>query len=154
MGEPHLLGRKRLAALDQTDDMPAELRAVVHEVGLPLVRIFMECGVTKPQHIRALVTACWLNAQGHTNRQPGLPAQIDALLIRQGGAVTSGMLALLLRQMGAGILPLSPSPLMVQASIEETGKHGLMGKEEKHRVRLLAGIRAGLAQHWPEVWNA
>lgn len=154
MGEAHLLGARRLRALDQTDALPAELRAVVHEIGLPLVRLFMDCGITEPRHIRALVTACWVNAQGHPNRKPGMASQIDAMLIRQGGAVTSGMLALLLRQTGAVILPVNPSPTMVQASIEETGRHGLMSKDEKHRARLRAGILAGMKEHWPEVWNA
>lgn len=153
MAEPHILGGRRLDALARTDTMPPELRAVVHEIGLPLVNLFIECGVTEPRHIRALVGACWTNAQGHANRNGGMAAQVDAMLIRQGGAVTAGMLALLLRQMTAGIIPASPTPEMVQASIAETGKHGLMSKEEKHRVRLRAGIRAGFAQYWPGVWN-
>lgn len=44
--------RKRLADIDQ---LPPEIRALVHEYGYNVVRAFLDCGVTQPNRIRHLV---------------------------------------------------------------------------------------------------
>lgn len=57
--------RKRM---DRVDEMPPELRACVHEFGLGLVDQFLNCGVTKPAHIRHLIKACW-NGSGEIGKR-------------------------------------------------------------------------------------
>lgn len=46
---------KRRARMEHVDNMPADLRKLVHEYGLPVVKTCMDLGVTKPRHIRHLV---------------------------------------------------------------------------------------------------
>lgn len=46
---------KRIKRMNHVDNMPAELRALVHEYGLSIVQQFINCGVTKAGHIRHLV---------------------------------------------------------------------------------------------------
>lgn len=150
----HQLSAKRRAALDAVDHLPPELRALVHDFGWPLVQTFLACGVTKPGAIRHLITMCWQNAQGAgTERRRGMEAGIDAMLLREGGAPSAAVLAALLKGMGTAILPVNASDAMVRASIAETERHGLMSKEKKHRVRLLAAMRVSAAEHWPGLWG-
>jgi hypothetical protein len=47
--------RKRAARMRRVDAMPAELRELVHEYGLPVVRACLDLGVRKPNQIRHLV---------------------------------------------------------------------------------------------------
>lgn len=46
---------RRIARMKQIDRMPPELRELVHEYGLNIVRAFLDIGVSKPKHIRHLV---------------------------------------------------------------------------------------------------
>lgn len=47
---------RRMAAVDA---MAPPLRSLVHEYGLTIVNAFLQCGVTKPRHIKHLVeTVC------------------------------------------------------------------------------------------------
>lgn len=43
---------RRMAHIDA---MPAELRALVHDYGQSIIDAFVQCGVTRPRHIRHLV---------------------------------------------------------------------------------------------------
>lgn len=49
------LFEKRRKRMDRVDNMPADLRALVHEYGLTVVDAFVGHGVTKPRIIRHLV---------------------------------------------------------------------------------------------------
>lgn len=46
---------KRAARMQSIDSMPADLRALVHEYGLNVVRTLMDLGVRKPSQIRHVV---------------------------------------------------------------------------------------------------
>jgi len=46
---------RRRSRMDFVDDLPAELRKLVHEYGLPVVKTCLELGIRKPRHIRHLV---------------------------------------------------------------------------------------------------
>ncbi len=41
--------------MNAVDALPADVRYLVHEYGLNLVKAFLDCGVRKPTHIRHLV---------------------------------------------------------------------------------------------------
>ncbi len=47
--------RKRSARMAAIDVMTPELRALVHEYGLNVVKSMVDIGVTKPNHIRHIV---------------------------------------------------------------------------------------------------
>jgi len=148
-----LIGSRRREALDRVDMMPPALRQCVHEFGLPIVEAFIQAGVTSPGAIRNIVRMCWVSAQGTGSEgRGGVERSIDAMLLREGGAPSALSLASLLRHMNSAILPMSPTDAMVDASIRETSRHGLMSKEMKHRVRLHAALRQAAHQHWPTLW--
>lgn len=46
---------RRAARMSALDELPPELRALVHEYGSNVVHAFMDCGVTKPNRIKHLV---------------------------------------------------------------------------------------------------
>jgi hypothetical protein len=43
------------ARMARVDAMSPELRGLIHDYGLTIVDAFLQCGVTKPRHIRHLV---------------------------------------------------------------------------------------------------
>lgn len=47
--------RKRAARMTAVDKLPVEIRALVHDYGLPAVRALMDVGVTKPNQIKHVV---------------------------------------------------------------------------------------------------
>lgn len=51
------IDQKRRQRMTRIDDMPPDLRALVHEYGFYIVDNFMQCGVTRPRQIRHLVEA-------------------------------------------------------------------------------------------------
>jgi N-methylhydantoinase B/oxoprolinase/acetone carboxylase alpha subunit len=46
---------KRSARMGAVDDLPADVRALVHEYGLNVVKSIMDCGVTRAARIRHIV---------------------------------------------------------------------------------------------------
>lgn len=50
-----MVNRKRLARMSKVDQMPPEIKELVHMYGLTVVNTFIDCGVNKPKHIRHLV---------------------------------------------------------------------------------------------------
>jgi hypothetical protein len=148
-----------IRGLELTDEMSPALRQCVHEFGFPIVDAFLTLGVTQPRHIRHLVTACWLGARSPLDRprrsggpRSGLLDQLDWLLIQSGSAVSAETLLRLIKQSGFVILPLDPTNIMVDASIEATAEMGLVSKREKHRGRLAAALRAGAVRMWPHLF--
>ena len=45
----------RKKRMDDMDQMPAEIRHLIHEYGFTSVNAFLQCGVTKPARIRHLI---------------------------------------------------------------------------------------------------
>lgn len=53
--DPAWVDQKRANRMRMIDDMPADLRACVHDYSLNVVKAFVDVGVTKPKHIRHIV---------------------------------------------------------------------------------------------------
>lgn len=47
---------KRRARMDRIDALPPEVRQVVHEYGVTVVNALMQCGVSKPKHMRHIIS--------------------------------------------------------------------------------------------------
>jgi len=52
---PELINVRRLDRMKFVDALPQELRELVHEYGLSVVRSIMDSGVTRPKNIRHIV---------------------------------------------------------------------------------------------------
>lgn len=46
---------KRRKRMEEIDALPEGLRLLVHEYGYPIIRAFLDIGVSKPRHIRHIV---------------------------------------------------------------------------------------------------
>jgi hypothetical protein len=55
MHDQSWIDQKRRARMETVDGMSPELRALVHDYGLNVVKSFLDCGVTKASRIRHLV---------------------------------------------------------------------------------------------------
>jgi hypothetical protein len=136
------------ATCESVDDLPPAYRALVHEFGYSVVRAFHDSGVREPEKIRHLIRSVWLgarepgNVQGKSIYSQPTHRTMDMLLSQ--GRIT-GMAGLIsnLRSQSAVIVSVTPTDAMVRASIEATGRMGLVSKAEKHRGRLLAAIEVG-----------
>lgn len=148
-----LIGARRLQALDRTDAMRPELRAVVHEIGLPIVEQFITAGVRDPAQMRAIARMFWTASSGQENGKVGVMKHLDVMVARAGGVPNSDALAVLLASSNMVILPMRPSRDMVRASITELAYHGTVSHEEKHRLRLTAAIAWGAKEYWPRVFG-
>jgi hypothetical protein len=129
-------------SLAMTDALSPELRACVHEFGLPIVRACIDAGVKTPNKIRHLVHEIWEGAR--CSRQHRSPAdKLDWLLIQAGAQISSAQLAEVFKREHLLIIPSMPTAPMIEASLAEVSNHGLIcTKREKHRLRLVAALRA------------
>lgn len=152
------LPARALHGLAVTDAWPPGLRACVHEFGFAIVDAFVTCGISEPRLIRHLVAVCWMGARSPLDRPgvrgAGLRGQLDAVLLHSGSELSGDGLVRFLKQSGQVVLPLEPMPIMVDASLEETARLGLVSKREKHTARLKAALRAGALRLWPQLFGA
>ena len=51
----NMVDTRRVNRMNAIDNMPKELRELVHEYGLPIVKTFMDLGVVKPKQIKHAV---------------------------------------------------------------------------------------------------
>lgn len=51
----NMVDTRRVKRMNAIDRMPKELRELVHEYGLSIVKTFMDLGVTKPKQIKHAV---------------------------------------------------------------------------------------------------
>lgn len=144
MKAANLLPNDGRASCDVVDCLPASTRALVHEFGYSTVRAFDMAGIRDPRVVRRLVHAVWLGAREPGNSPAGMPVRpfiksLDAAWphLRNAQAMIEFM-----RTLSIVPAPLEPSPAMVEASMAEMGKHAIVSKEMKHRLRLRAAIRA------------
>lgn len=157
------LPERTYRALAETDAMPASLRACVHEYGFPIVSVLRQAGITNPNQIRSVVHTIWCGARsitatqrpGHGGRaQPSaVLAHLDWLLLQNEAHITATTLIRVLASSRMVIVPLEPNHIMVDASIAATGQMGLVSKEEKHRGRLRAALKAGAERLWPGLFD-
>lgn len=139
------------------DALPVEHRLVVHEFGYAIYKSLIQAGVTEPRRMRELVHSIWCGARGSTRRgKPqgfagsGTVAQLDWLLIESGSEVSAVTLIRILRNSGLLIVPMEPSPPMVEASMQVvSGGNVVVSKQRKHAMRLRAAMDAALEHYWP-----
>lgn len=149
------VSQKSFRDLAETDGMPAELRACVHDYGSAIVRALLRHGVTKPAHIREVVREIWDGARqpsqrlGHGSRTINM---LDWILMQQGRDLSARTLLRVLYDHSFIVLPLEPTPQMIEASVATIRNFDQrVTKTEKHRRRLRAAHDAGIRHHWPEL---
>lgn len=140
----HTLSAKRYAALDRMDEMPRELRECVHEFGFGIVQMLLDNGVRNPAAIRQIVTAIWGGARQECQRV-GARNTIDWLLSQSGTGVSAKTFYRLLAANNMAIVASEPTRAMLNASLAEVSGYNIKcTKEEKHRRRLRAALRAAM----------
>jgi hypothetical protein len=139
-----LLPNNALGTCETLDRLPPATRALVHEFGYSVVRAFDMAGVRDPKTIRVLIYAVWLGARELGNSVPhgDSPRFVKTLNSMWHQFRNAEAMLSFLRTTSMVVVSREPTPAMVEASITETGKHGILSKEQKHRVRLRAAIKA------------
>jgi hypothetical protein len=141
-----ILSEKTLAKLDTVDRMLPEWRELVHEYGYEIVHLARDFrlspGATR-QFIQTVLlgSRSMVNGRGSARRGlRGVRRQLDAVLTLIGAPFHAEFLIRQLSDAGFVLVHKEPNEGMVDASIAETGKLGLVSKREKHRARLRAAI--------------
>ena len=139
------------ATCEAVDGLPPAVRALVHEFGFSSVAQCYMAGVRSPKMIRHLIYAIWRgssepgnHAARSINGVPTLRVLEDQLAAGRINSVRA--LVQFLDHHSYTIVPTSPTKEMIEASIAETGKLGLVSKTEKHTARLTAALRAYAAK--------
>jgi hypothetical protein len=133
--------------LQITDSMTRELRECVHEFGLPIVERLMWHGVTSPGAIREIVREVWDGARQPSQRLYGAAGasvvnKLDWVLIQANCPISAKRLIRVLADRSYTITPSHPTAAMINASLSALHNHGLVSKHEKHRLRLIAALKA------------
>lgn len=119
---------KIVARMDRIDAMPKEIRELIHEYGLTMVQAFIDQKITKPNVIRHLIQQV---QRGSLDVGSGDGGQG---WVQQGRAMV--------------VVPAEPTPAMIHASMATVANHDMdVDKFEKHKLRLKAAIKAGIARH-------
>lgn len=158
--EAFTLPQRALRALDDTDQMSAELRACVHEFGYAIVRAFISQGIDDPKKIRVLVREIWDGARQPAQRNrigrkhsPVLDS-LDWVLIQAGAQISAHALLKYLWSKGFAVIPWEPSTVAIEASLATvSGGNVVCTKYEKHRRRLRAAIHAQAKRLWPHLFD-
>lgn len=138
--EGHALSKSRMNALNDMDRMSPGLRACVHEFGYSIVNTLRKFGISNPAHVREVVHQVWLGPR-EGGQSAGMTGELDYILAQ--GPVNAAQLQSVLMANSHVILPLTPTKEMVRASMAEVSNFDvLVTKEEKHRIRLTAAIKA------------
>lgn len=140
----YTLSAKTIEATGRVDGWPYELRECVHEFGYSIVQTLLSNGVKNPSAIRQIVTTIWGGARQQSQRQDARNT-IDWLLDQSGTGVSAKTLYRLLAQNNLAIVAAEPTRAMLNASMAEVAGHNVLcTKEEKHRRRLRAALRAAM----------
>lgn len=136
------ISAKRRDQLVAVDALSPDLRRCVHEFGYPIVHACLNAGVTSADAIRVLVKEIWGGAR-QQGQQSGARNTLDWLLIQVGAGISSRTLNRVLNENNLAIVPCSPTRAMLDASMKEVSGHNIRcTREEKHRRRLIAAVRA------------
>jgi hypothetical protein len=139
MGE---IAQKRIDALDAVDRMPSGLRQCVHDFGLPIVSVLTKFGIRDPRHVREIVREVWAGPR-QMGQRGGTMATVDFALSR--GGINLPMLRRMLAENNIVIVSCEPTREMLDASMAEvSGFNCRVTREEKHRRRLRAALRAAI----------
>jgi len=114
------------ARMARIDALPKDIRELIHEFGLTVVQAFLDQKVTKAYAIRHLIE----QVQRGSN-EPG--TGVGGVGMVSGRAMC--------------VVPIEPTPAMIAASMATVANHDMaVSKEEKHRLRLRAAIKAGMSR--------
>lgn len=155
----NVLGRTTARSLEVVDGWPSGLRACVHEYGYAIVHALKEAGITKPSMIRSLVHTIWMGARQPAQRRKMAGAgssvlnHLDWILINAEAKISAATLTRILASHNMVIVPIDPSSVMVEASLDAVKTMGTVGRYEKHRRRLIAAIRASNLRLWPHLYD-
>lgn len=141
-GRGYHMSRKRLDALEETDNLSPDLRRCVHDFGLPIITVLKKFGITDPRHIREIVREVWAGPR-QDGQSGGTMGSVDFALSRGGTSVS--MLRRMLAENNMVIVSCEPTRAMLDASMAEVSGHNIKcTREEKHRRRLRAALRAAI----------
>ncbi|WP_425991330.1 hypothetical protein [Afipia sp. DC4300-2b1] len=138
------LSARRMESLEVVDIMPAELRECVHEFGLPIVTVCRKHGINSKRAIREVVREIWAGAR-QTGQRNDTRGTLDWLLMRGGASAKT--LYRVLAENNMAIVSVEPTRAMIDASMAEVSGFAVRcTKEEKHKRRLRAALRASMAE--------
>lgn len=141
------LSVSRHRALETADDLPPELRRMVHEFGLPIVTTCVKHGVKSPAHIRELVRDIWAGARQTSQGGGNAHGTLDWLLMQAGSNISAKKLCRFLADNNLVICSTEPTRTMLDASMAEVSGHNFRcTREEKHRLRLRAALRSAVRE--------
>lgn len=145
------VSEKTIKSFARIDAMNPTMRALVHEYGEPIVQACILAGVRQPRQIRQLVREIWEGARQPAQRRPAM-GSLDWVLAQAGAGINAKTLVRILRDNSHYIVPIDPTTHMINASLREvSGFNVRVTKEEKHRRRLRAAIKAGVRHIWPDL---
>jgi hypothetical protein len=117
---------KIVARMSYIDSLPKDIRELVHEHGFTVVKAFLDQKITKAAAIKHLIGTVKTGS-------------IDPGTGTGGVGMVSGR--------AMCVIPIEPTPAMIAASMATVANHDvLVSKEEKHRLRLRAAIKAGMSR--------
>ena|ERR1700677_2280860 len=149
--ESDKVSEKTSRSFDRIEQMPPALRNCVHEFGEPIVTACLLAGVREPRRIRQLVKEIWEGARHPTQRRQRL-GTLDWILTQAGAQINAKTLIRILRDNSYYLVPNHPTQQMIDASMKEVANFDLrITKTEKHRLRLVAAIAAGVKHLWPDI---
>jgi hypothetical protein len=141
-----LMSAKRYEALERFDAMSPELRECVAEFGFGIVSACLMAGVRSPRMIRTLVKEIWAGARQEGQRNDARGA-LDWVLQQSGSRLTGKGLRRLLSENNLALITVEPTRAMLDASMTTVSGHKILcTREEKHRRRLRAALRAGMEE--------
>lgn len=140
-----MLSETRIRALDETDGMSASMRECVHEFGIAVVHACLDAGVTEPRRIRQLVNQIWHGARESGEQRGGARNTLEWLLIQNKGSLSLSTLLRVLHDNSYALVPVEATRAILDASMNEvSGFNVRVTREEKHRRRYRAAVRAGM----------
>ena len=154
-------GARSKSEFEWLDSQPKAIRQCCHEYGVSIVRVCMSVGVRDARQIHNLVREIWDGArharQRNNNGRAARHAAVDVIdwiLINSNSELNSDSLVRSLWERNLVIVPREPDPAMVAASLEEVSGFNIRcTKEQKHRLRLRAGIEASARSLWPDAFR-
>lgn len=159
MADPDLRLDVRRRRMERIDALPQDVRVLVHEFGWTVVGQFWDAGVRKPSLIRHLIETVLTGAHEVQSRRLKLHGQSDAgEVLAQcmgdlGIMANAEALAKRLRFRGRIVAPVTPTPAMVQASMDALARRQqpdrVWPREQKHRLRLADALAAAAKEYMP-----
>jgi hypothetical protein len=136
--------RKRINSFVEMEAMSPAMRECVHEYGFAIVKACHVAGIKSPAALHQLVREIWEGArQPRQKRQTG--GTLDWLLLNAGAEISAAELERVLLNNNLAIVPINPTRAMLDASLQEVSGYNVRcTKEEKHRRRISAAIRAAV----------